>query len=318
MIKSLINLDYSQIYSVISQDLVSADDEIQLNTMKILYQMPPKLALEIIQTNQKDFLKILKNQEFHYERLACLHDFLIKAYIKNYTMELKEDCAEQIIELYLKISESVFSPNRDISRNSLEIFLNLYREYLENCTDFNSVDLYYDGNGDVKIIMKPLIVKLTNYFMPKLEYILGKIHSYEIYLRNHLLTFLVLQLDIILDLLEESGFGSLDQIRSPFVFSSYHVKTKNGEEINLQVFYENLLDNLMLKQLIRDDTDSDYLQTAYQNIFYMLALSQKHPSLLVYHKKCEIVYELFDNFYHLIRKSNFKHDLNQILINILI
>ena len=134
----------------------------------------------------------MKNQEFHYERLACLHDFLIKAYIKNFTMDIKEDCSEQIIELYVKISELVFSSNRDISRNSIEIFLNLYREYLENCTDFNIIDLYTDGNGEIKSILKPLILRLTNYFMPKISFILGKINSYEIYLRNHLTTFLML------------------------------------------------------------------------------------------------------------------------------
>ncbi len=37
---------------------------------------------------------ILKNSEFHYERLICLHDFLLKAYLKNYAMDYKEDCKE--------------------------------------------------------------------------------------------------------------------------------------------------------------------------------------------------------------------------------
>jgi len=56
--------------------------------------MPANLALEILRINEKDFLRILDNSEFHYERLVVLHDFLLKAYLKNYSLEIKEDCRE--------------------------------------------------------------------------------------------------------------------------------------------------------------------------------------------------------------------------------
>ena len=52
--------------------------------------------------------------------------------------------------MYLKIADSIFSNNRDIIRDSLEIFLNLYNEYLNSCTDFNAIDHYFDGNGPIK------------------------------------------------------------------------------------------------------------------------------------------------------------------------
>ena len=56
--------------------------------------MPPHLALEVLRTNEKELLKILDYSEFHYERLITLHDFLIKAYLKNYSMDIKEDIRE--------------------------------------------------------------------------------------------------------------------------------------------------------------------------------------------------------------------------------
>jgi hypothetical protein len=54
--------------------------------------MTPNLALEVLHANEKDFLKILDNPEFHFERLVALHDFLIKAYLKSASMDPAEDC----------------------------------------------------------------------------------------------------------------------------------------------------------------------------------------------------------------------------------
>lgn len=49
--------------------------------------MSPNLALEVLRNKEKEFLTILKNPEYNYERLICLHDFLMKSYMKNYSMD---------------------------------------------------------------------------------------------------------------------------------------------------------------------------------------------------------------------------------------
>lgn len=87
--------------------------------------MPPNLALELLKNSEKDILKILTNPEFHYERLVCLHDFLMKAYMNNYTMDPRDDCQEQIIDLYLKLAEHTLQSNRDLVRDAIEIFISL-------------------------------------------------------------------------------------------------------------------------------------------------------------------------------------------------
>ena len=106
-------------------------------------------------------------------------------------MDQRDDCREQIQDMYLKIADTIFSNNRDIIRDSLEIFLNLYNEYLNSCTDFNAIDHYFDGNGPIKQLLEPLIINLTNFFTPKIELIITKIESYEIRLKSHLITFVI-------------------------------------------------------------------------------------------------------------------------------
>lgn len=50
--------------------------------------MPSDIALEVLKSKEKELLKILTNPEYNYERLICLHDFLMKAYMKNYALDL--------------------------------------------------------------------------------------------------------------------------------------------------------------------------------------------------------------------------------------
>ncbi|KRX07343.1 hypothetical protein PPERSA_06958 [Pseudocohnilembus persalinus] len=154
LLKSLNSFDYATIFSEIEKDLISLDCEIQLNAMKLLFQMNPNQGLEILRNKDKEFQQIFKNPEFHYERLVCLHDFLQKVYMKNSYLDQKDDCINQVIDLYLKIAEQVFNSNRDISRDGMEIFVSLFNDYLENCSNFNAIGGYFDVVSLIRVIFE--------------------------------------------------------------------------------------------------------------------------------------------------------------------
>jgi hypothetical protein len=91
---------------------------------------------------------------------------------------------------------SAQSTNRETVRDSVEIFYALYKYYLDSVSDFNAIDHYFDGSGAIRTLLKPLIVKLTNFFLPRIESLLSKIQSYETRLRSFLITFPVLLLEV--------------------------------------------------------------------------------------------------------------------------
>ena len=179
LLKSLIIFDWSSIFPTIQSDLTSNDNEINFNAIKILYKLPIEYAIKILKENEKEITKIINSQEFHYERILCLHDFLIKTYFKLFNIKGQEDRIEDIIDIYKKMTELVFSINRDISRNCMEIFINIYSSFSSNCADINGIDHYFDGNGSNKDLLKYFILKLTNEFIGKIDVIFDKIQSFE-------------------------------------------------------------------------------------------------------------------------------------------
>lgn len=59
--------------------------------------MPPDRALEIIKNKERELLKILTNPEYNYERLICLHDFLMKVYMKTYSLDSSDESSSRSI-----------------------------------------------------------------------------------------------------------------------------------------------------------------------------------------------------------------------------
>ncbi|KAL4484324.1 hypothetical protein ABPG72_006435 [Tetrahymena utriculariae] len=314
LLKSLQNVDLSAIFTTISQDLVSKDVEIQLNTMKLMYLMGHEQALEILKNNQQQFFELLKNSEFHYERLTILHDFLIKAYLKNFQSE--DDCREQIINIYLSIADQIFQNVRDITRNSIEVFISLFNEYLNNVTDFNAIDHYFDGNGSVQNILKPLILRITNYFVSRIESLLQKIISYEVRLRSNLIKLIVYLIEVILTFTDNLYGYHMDSISSQFLKEEYKFKNKYKTTFSLNEFFPKLIEKHIIQDILMATHELDVLTNAYLSTFRLLNISENHLSLLDYHKRCQITWDIFLHFIKMVNKNTYRKEYNVILINI--
>ena len=72
----------------------------------------------------------------------------------------------------------MFSSHRDISRDTVEIFQNLYHTYLQNLPELTIIENFFEANGSYDQLIAPLILKLTGFFLPRIEAILSKIQSY--------------------------------------------------------------------------------------------------------------------------------------------
>lgn len=104
--------------------------------------------------------------------------------------------------------------------------MGLYREFLDSCTDFNAVDLYFDGNGPINFLLNPLIMRLTNFFLPKIEILLSKILSFELRQRSHLLTFVVLLMEVAFKFYKDCYTYGKNSVDSFFVKENYLFKIK--------------------------------------------------------------------------------------------
>jgi len=312
LIKSLPNSDFLSIYSNLITDLTSPDPEIQLNTLKLLYKLPSKEALEILQTKEKELLALISNPEFHYERLMCIHDFLLKNLLKSFAFDDKEDLKEIIYVFYLKIAELVMGNNRDITRNCLEIFLILFEDYCDSSCELYAVEYYFDGNGEVKNLLEPLIYKLMNFFLGKLELIFSKILSYETRLRSHLITFIVCFLEILNKTLGFQVYPSNCSKMKTFL------KLDNSQ-LNLNDFIENLLFHHLFDQILKATHEIDLLVNTNINIFRLLKMIivDKSPFfILKYHRKCEFLNNIFLHYNNIIHHLHYKRELNVLILNI--
>lgn len=312
LIKSLPNADFLSIYSTLMTDLTSTDPEIQLNTLKLLYKLPPKEALEILQTKEKELLTLISTPEFHYERLLCIHDFLLKNLLKSFAFDDKEDLKEMISAFYLKIAELVMGSNRDITRNCLEIFLILFEDYADSSCELYAVEYYFDGNGEVKNLLEPLVFKLMNFFLGKFELIFSKILSYETRLRSHLVTFIVCFLEILNKGIPCIGYQSNStKIRTFLKFEN--------NQLNLNEFIENLLFYHLFDQILKGTNEIDLLVNTNINIFRLLRMIivDKSPFfLLKHHRKCEFINNIFIHYNKIIHHLHYKRELNVLILNI--
>ncbi|EGR29855.1 hypothetical protein IMG5_147360 [Ichthyophthirius multifiliis] len=291
LLKSLPNIDLQQIFSSISQDLISKDNEIQLNTMKLMYMMGHQQALEILKNNEKQFFEILKNSEFHFERIAILHSFLIKAYIKNFSSE--DNCIEQIHQIYIAIAEQIFEVNRDITRNSIEVFLYI--------------------NSKIKSLFYFQQKKVTNYLMQRIESLINKVIGYEIRLRSHLIKLPVFLIEIIVSFSKTYSHYTYTNSYFNITEEDLIIKNKYEQNISLNSIYTQLLEKNLLEDLLKSTFEQDVLINSYTSFFRLLFLGEK--LFLSYHKRCNLIWEIFSNFVKVINKSSYKKEYNIILIN---
>ncbi len=93
-----------------------------------------------------------------------------------------------------------------------------------NCSDFNAIDFYFDGNGSVQDILRPLIVKITNYLMGRIESLINKVIGYEIRLRSHLMKLVVYLIETMVDFTNK--YSHFVDFQSYFCKEEYIYKNK--------------------------------------------------------------------------------------------
>lgn len=120
LLKSLPSQSLSSIASTVTSDLASKDDELQLTAMKLMYLLPHACALELIRTQSKVMLDIIKAPELNFERVSLLHEFLLKTYYKH-GENADTDARELVTTFYLAFLDQIFQTNRDITRNTIEV-----------------------------------------------------------------------------------------------------------------------------------------------------------------------------------------------------
>ena len=94
-------------------------------------------------------MNILKSPELNFERVLLLHDFLIKAYVKSGSAE--EDCREKVSMYYLAIAEQLFGPNRDLTRNAIEVPNNILKIFQKQT---HSLQMWQNHFADSHFISK--------------------------------------------------------------------------------------------------------------------------------------------------------------------
>ena len=110
LMKSLLSTDINSVISTISSDLSSDDVEIQINALKLMYKLDSREFLQIMQSKEKELFNFITNTDFNYERLICLHDILIKNYVKSFS---SEDNNEIIVEY---------------NKNDMIVFMNKFKK----------------------------------------------------------------------------------------------------------------------------------------------------------------------------------------------
>ena len=318
LVKELQDLDYSTIAGTISTDLSSNDPEIQLNAMKLLYILPVRLQLELLKSNEKDLNKILIIPDFHYERLICLNDFLLKTLVKSYSLDPNENYT--IYEIYLKMAELIFHSSREISRNALEVFRTLYQQYKIGDFDIVKNDKYFEGNGRVRQIIRPLMIKLTNYFFPKLKSILQILDNFEL---RHCEIMMAFPIYLIITGLEFfSQINSLDSTDILVILGkkNLNLNMEGSQNISLRSIFKEIIYDYLLKHLKMDTCEFDLIIPTLQNIFTLLNITYKSEWswLIIDNEKSEILKSSLMYFSNILKKISYKRELNHLILNFMV
>jgi len=315
IIKEYAEIDYNDIQEMISADLTSTDPELQLNAIKLLYNFPVGKQLELFKTHEKDFQKMLIVPEFHYEKLICLNDYLLKCLVKSSLSENNEN--EKIYDFYSKISELVFHSSRDFSATALYVLKNLYSQYAQLSHDVYRQDQYFDGNGGVDKILEPLIINLTNSLFPNFNGILMIISGYEIRTRASLVTFAVTLLDVALNLFSKNYYTTKSDLLIDTGKKDLQLVMHGNVTIPIKVIVKNLIEETLLKDLDFQSYELDVWVPTYMNLFKILSLTNtsEWSWVIKYEEKCEILKRMFTTFSENLRKISYKRDLNLVLLN---
>lgn len=175
--------------------------------------------------------------------------------------------------------------------------MNVYGEYVSGQSRLSSTEGVFDGNGSVRACLKPLIVRLTNVLMTRLESLMTKICSYEIRLRSELIRFIVHIVEVSVQLSEEAsgcdglGLGLASEFLDNGSASSLLLlpsRHSNGESSSLRMhdFLGILLKKHLLSDILRATHEMQVLANAYSCSFALLFLVETRPSLLAYHDRC--------------------------------
>lgn len=134
--------------------------------------------------------------------------------------------------------------------------MSVYGEYISGHSKLSAAEGIFDGVGSARTCLKPLIVRLTNVLMTRLESLMSKICSYEVRLRSELIRFIMHILEVSVELSEEnSGCEGLGLgLQSEFIDSNDSSllllpnRHSNGENSSLNVCV--FLSTLLKKHLI--------------------------------------------------------------------
>jgi len=94
--------------------------------------------------------------------------------------------------------------------------MNVYGEYTSGSSKLSSTESIFNGSGSVRSCLKPLIFKLNNILMTRLDSLMTKICSYEVRLRAELIRFVVHVIEVSVEFSEEAAF-SYDRIPTNFL-----------------------------------------------------------------------------------------------------
>ena len=315
IIKEYAEIDYQDVQEIVSSDIMSTDPELQLNAIKLLYNFPINKQLELFKTHEKDFQKMLIVPDYHYEKLICLNDFLLKCLIKSSLADENEN--EKIYDFFSKISDLIFHASRDFSAVALYILKNLYHQYTHGNYDIHQQDQFFDGNGTVSQILHPLIIHLTNSLFSNYNTILNIISSYEIRTRASLLSFAVTFLEVALDL-----FSQNNHVDGPDTLVNVGKKNINfvmhgNVTMPITLMIHNLMDDILLKDLSFHSYELDVWIPTYNNVFKVLNIANKSQWqwIIKPEERSEIVKKMFAQLSESLKKISYKRDLNILLLN---
>lgn len=319
LLKELPDVDYGSLIPTIAQDISSPDFELQLNAIKLLSYLPYNSNVEFLTQYSKEFNKMLIIPEFHYERLTVFSDILVKLYLQSRTNENEEDVSYTIFEIFTNISDLVSHSSRDIARNAIEVFIKIYYQYLNDDFELYTSDYFFEGNGSLSFLLKPLIIQLTNLFFPKLPTIISKISSFEIRTQVSLISFpisvIVAGLTLKSEFKEHNGKDLLAQMGTKSL-----VFELDGGKFAIEKLYTNILYDFIIKNTHFYSMEVDYVIPLFSAFFEMLNFAESDAGyfLLPEHSKNVVIKEAALDLLDLLGKVAYKKDLNPVLLNFLV
>lgn len=211
--------------------------------------------------------------EFHHEKLICLSDVLIKCYLKS---SLNDDNANDVVrDLFTRIAELTFHGSRDFVNTAIQILSNIYHQYKTLSFDVYKQDKFFDGNGQIDTVFKPLMIKLTNYLFPNFDRIINQVQGFELRTRGPLMTFPVYLLEVALELFEEHyDFEQADMLCILGKKDIHFIMTQNVA-IPLREMFNDIVKEILLKDVGLMTYEVDVWLPTYTNILALLNLCNK-------------------------------------------